>query len=142
MLSPKSVNPARPARPAICRYAFGFRNAVAVYRDTAAVDEVRAWPHTEAPTCAPAAALGAVSVFPSGQSAVLMTTREAGRLTPAESVEVQHKACTLLLRKAFSTTDRCSAESPAWWKATPNGSVRRSTASPPLNDAFDSSMFD
>lgn len=56
-------------------------------------------------------------------------TRAAGRLTPAPSVLVATMTLSTLARKPSSMPCFSSSVSPAWWKATPSGSVRASTGS-------------
>ena len=89
MASPDSAWPALPARPTICF----------IFADTA---------H--------AVGLG---VPPVAAVMVRRTTRWAGRLTPADSVEVAQRIRMVRLRNPTSMTARSSLVIPAWWKAIP-----------------------
>ena len=84
MASPEVEWPARPARPTIC-FIFAEIDATLIFE-----------------------------VPPEAEETVLNITRSAGKLTPAERVEVAHKTMMVRFRKPTSIIDRSSLVIPAW----------------------------
>lgn len=102
--SPRGAIPARPARPAICRYS---------------ALERRGPPGPAAPVIPPPACLRERTM-----------ARTAGRLTPAASVDVAANAKTAPSRKAASTAALSPEDRPAWCHATPASKARSSRGLP------------